>query len=72
MLCSGIVVAKHKSRGCKGKNIYRQNWDAGCGNPAFMPCDTNMNMNSLEVGDSFEVCVAAFPNHKLVYDKSLG
>ena len=66
--CSGYVVAKHKTNGCNGRNIIKQ-WDATCGNIAFMPCSSSA---TLEIGTYFDICVAGFNNYKLVYDELLG
>ena len=68
VLCSGYVVAKHKTRGCKAQNIITS-WDAECGNVAFMPCTSGA---TLEVGTYFDICVAGYNRYKLVYDEHMG
>ena len=64
MLSGGLVVAK-RANSCNRKDIRRA-WDATCGNVAFMRCDL---IDKMDVDESFEVCLAGFPNRKLVYDK---
>ena len=66
VLCNGLVVAK-ESQSCDGGDI-RQAWNASCGNVAFMPCNAAA---PLTVGSDFEICLAGFPNRKLVYDMHL-
>ena len=70
VLCPGIVVAK-SPRSCENNNIQDE-WNAECGNVAFMPCDHRAN---LRVGTRFEICVAGIfvpEKLRLVYDNKLG
>ena len=66
--CGGYIIAKHRTKSCNSHDI-RYNWNATCGNVAFMPCK---NEATLQVGTSFEICVAGFHNYRLVYDEELG
>ena len=67
-MCSGYVVAKHKTRGCETRNIVTE-WNAECGNVAFMPCS---HTATLAPGTSFDICVAGFPTYQMVFDNHMG
>ena len=73
MLCDGLVTAKSQESCHGSQSDITEAWDATCGNVAFMPCNwTVKRHNLISKNASFDVCLAGFPDRKLVYDERKG